>query len=112
MGRKTERELRVEDGPIWQKTGRDDALLLGRWRGYDRDRSHLGAGARRRRREQERQALPFGQTNPVYVIKPILGFGEIGNQLRGIERAAAANRDHRLDPLVAAQGYRGLDHMR
>jgi hypothetical protein len=63
-GGKAEREFRVEDGPIGQEAGRDDALLLGGGRGHDGDRRHLGAGAGRGRREQKRQALPFGEPTP------------------------------------------------
>ena len=72
-GRQAERELRVEDGPVGQETGRDDTLLLGGGRRHDGDRRHLRARAGGRGHEQERQTLSPGQTDAIDVIELFVG---------------------------------------
>ena len=46
--------------------------------------------------------LALGEADAIDVVEPIGRFGEIGDELGGIERAAAADRNHQLDLLVAA----------
>ena len=39
-------------------------------------------------------------------------FGQVGHEFRRIERGAAADGEHEVDPLVTAQGDGPLDHLR
>ena len=78
----------------------------------DRNRRHLRAGPGRRRRQQQRKAFALGKADAVDIVEAIRRFGEIGHQLRGIERAAAADRGDQFDPLVEAKCDRPLDDMR
>ena len=110
--RQPEGQLRIEDRPVGQEARGDDALLLGGGRGHDRDRRHLGARARRGRGEEEWQPLPSGETDPVEVVEPVVGASQVRHELCGIERAAAPDRDHRLDLLLPAERDRGLDNVR
>ena len=91
---------------------RDDALLFGRRRRDDRNRRHLRAGSGRRRRQQQRKAFALGEADAVDVVEAVRRLGEIGHQLRGIERTAAADRGDQFDFLVAAKCDRPLDDMR
>ena len=109
---KPECQLRIEDRPVRQQPGRDDALLFGRRRRDDRNRRHLRAGSGRRRRQQQRKAFALGKTDTVDIVEAVGGFGQIGHQLRGIERTAASDRGDQFDFLVTAKRDRPLDHMR
>ena len=111
-GGQAERQLRIEDRPVRQQSGRDDALLFGRRRRDDRNRRHLRAGSGRRRRQQQRKAFALGKADTVDIVEAVGGFGEIGHQLRGIERTAAPDRGDQFDFLVTAKRDRPLDDMR
>ena len=111
-GGQAERQLRIEDRPVRQQSGRDDALLFGGGRRDDRNRRHLRAGSGRRRRQQQRKAFALGKTDTVDIVEAVRGFGEIGHQLRGIERTAASDRGDQFDLLVTAKCDRPLDDMR
>src|SRR5215208_2562602 len=56
----------------------------------------------------------LGETTPFFsvVVEVVRRLGEIGHELGGIERAAAADRGDQFDFLVTAKRYRPLDDMR
>ena len=95
-------QLGVEDRPVGQELRRDDALLLGGAGGDDRDRRHLRAGAGGGRRKHQRQALALDQADAVDVADRLARAGQHRDQLRRVERAAAADRDDAVDALRAA----------
>jgi hypothetical protein len=74
----------------------------------DRDRRHFRTGAGRGRREQKRQPLALGETDAVDVVEPVRRPGEIGDELGGVERAAAPDRQDEVDPAGAAGFHRGF----
>ena len=100
-GGKADGQLGVEDRPVGQELRRDDALLLGGAGGDDRDRRDLGAGAGGGRREHQRQPLALDQADAVDVADRLVRAGEHRDELRGVERAAAADRHDAVDALRA-----------
>ena len=98
--------------PVRQQPGRDDALLFGRRRRDDRNRRHLRASSGRRRRQQQWKAFALGKADTVDIVKAVGGFGQIGHQLRRIERTAAPDRGDQFDFPVTAKRDRTLDDMR
>ena len=92
--------------------GETTPFFLGCRRRDDRDRRHLRAGSGGRRRQQQRKAFTLGKADAVDIVEAIRGFGEIGHELRGIERTATPDRGDQFDFLVAAKRDRPLDDMR
>ena len=104
-GRQSQRQFGVEDGPVGQQAWRHDALLLVGGRRHDGDGRHFGARARGRRHEDQRQTPAFRQSHAVEAVERLVGTGQIGDELGGIERRAAADREHEVDAL--GSGLRG-----
>ena len=111
MGRQAESQFGIEDGPVGQQPRRHHALLLGGRRRHDGDRRDLGARAGRRGHEQQRQALPLGEADTVDVVEAVAGLGQVGDEFGGVERRAATDGEHEIDPLVTAQGHGPLDDL-
>ena len=108
--RQADGQLGVEDGPVRQELRRDDAFLLGGAGGDDRDRRDLGTGAGGGRREHKRQPLTLDQADAVDVRDRLVRGCEHRDQLRGVERAAAADRHDAVDALAPRLLDRADDH--
>ncbi|MBB3165855.1 hypothetical protein FHS25_006367 [Rhizobium laguerreae] len=110
--RQAERQLGIEDHPVRDEERRDHRLLLVVRRLNDGDRRHFRSGARRGRNQQQRQPIAGGKVDTIDIIKLVRGFGEIGDELCRIQRAAAADRHDSVDAALAADFCCRFDNMR